>query len=73
MPGVNSLMSANTGVAFSMFSGGGALVLCSRSSRCAALVGYFAFHPERPWLWLPTGLLVGGAIGNLIDRVARAR
>ena len=27
-------------------------------------------RPTRPWLWLPTGLLVGGAIGNLIDRLA---
>ena len=36
----------------------------------AALVGYFALRPERPLLWLPTGMLVGGAIGNLIDRIA---
>jgi signal peptidase II len=36
----------------------------------ALLVGYFALHPEKPWLWLPTGMLVGGAIGNLIDRIA---
>ena len=27
----------------------------------------------RPWLWLPTGMLVGGAIGNLIDRVANGQ
>ena len=26
-------------------------------------------RPTRPWLWLPTGLLVGGALGNLIDRL----
>ena len=29
-----------------------------------------AARPERPWLWLPTGMLVGGALGNLIDRIA---
>ena len=34
------------------------------------LIGYFARRPERPLLWLPTGMLVGGAIGNLIDRIA---
>ena len=34
------------------------------------LIGYFAMRPERPLLWLPTGMLVGGAIGNLIDRIA---
>ena len=34
------------------------------------VTAYFALHPSRPWLWLPTGLLIGGAIGNLIDRIA---
>ena len=36
----------------------------------SALVAYFLLRPTRPGLWLPTGLLVGGAIGNLIDRLA---
>ena len=36
----------------------------------ALLLGYLARRPDRPWLWLPTGLLVGGALGNLIDRLA---
>ena len=34
----------------------------------ALLVGYFAVHREMPWLWLPVGLLLGGALGNLADR-----
>jgi signal peptidase II len=33
------------------------------------LGGYFALNMSTPGLWLPTGLLVGGAIGNLVDRV----
>ena len=28
-------------------------------------------RPTRRLLWLPTGMLVGGAVGNLIDRIAR--
>jgi signal peptidase II len=32
------------------------------------LVVYFALHATRPLLWLPTGLLLGGALGNMIDR-----
>ena len=40
------------------------------SRRSAVLVGYLAMRPDRPLLWLPTGMLVGGAIGNLIDRIA---
>jgi signal peptidase II len=69
VPGVHLVDVRNTGVAFSLFSGGGAIVLVFTFIALAALAGYFATHPERPWLWLPTGLLVGGAIGNLIDRL----
>jgi len=28
----------------------------------------FGLHARRPFLWLPTGLLLGGALGNLLDR-----
>ena len=60
----------NRGVAFGFFSGGGAIVLVFTVLALALLVGYLAIRPDRPWLWLPTGLLIGGAVGNLIDRVA---
>jgi signal peptidase II len=70
LPGVQLVHVRNTGVAFSMFSGGGTLVLVFTLAALAVLLGYFARRPERPWLWVPTGLLVGGAIGNLIDRVS---
>ena len=32
------------------------------------LVGYFARQPRPAWLWLPVGMLLGGALGNLADR-----
>ena len=67
--GINLVHVRNTGVAFSLFSGGGTLVLVFTFVALAVLVGYLARRPERPWLWVPTGLLIGGAIGNLIDRV----
>jgi signal peptidase II len=69
LPAINLVDVRNTGVAFSLFSGGGALVLVFTFVALAALVAYFAIRPDRPGLWLPTGLLVGGAIGNLIDRL----
>jgi signal peptidase II len=59
----------NTGVAFSMFSGGGTLLVVFAVIATIALLGFFFAHAERPLAWLPTGLLLGGAIGNLIDRV----
>ena len=34
----------------------------------ALLVAYFVANRERAWLWLPVGLLFGGALGNLADR-----
>src|ERR1700745_3404570 len=70
IPGVTFVHVRNTGVAFSIFSGGGTLVLVFTLVALAVLVGYFARRPERPMLWLPTGMLVGGALGNLIDRIA---
>jgi signal peptidase II len=36
----------------------------------AALLIFFATHLTRPLVWLPTGLLIGGAVGNLVDRAA---
>ncbi len=70
LPGVDLVHVRNTGVAFSLFSGGGTIVLVFTFVALAVLVGYFTVRPTRAWLWLPTGLLIGGAIGNLIDRIA---
>jgi signal peptidase II len=70
LPLVDLVHVRNTGVAFGVLSGGGTLVLALTLFALAVLVLYLALRPSRPWLWLPTGMLVGGAVGNLIDRVA---
>jgi signal peptidase II len=59
----------NRGVAFGFLGGGGALVLVVTFAALALLLAYFARHVERPLLWLPTGLVLGGALGNLVDRL----
>ena len=69
LPGINLVDVRNSGVAFGFFSGGGAIVLILTLTALAALVVYFLLRPTRPGLWVPTGLLVGGAVGNLIDRL----
>jgi signal peptidase II len=69
IPGLKLVDVRNTGVAFSLFSGGGTIVLVITVVALVALVGYFVLRPGRRLLWLPTGLLLGGAIGNLVDRV----
>ena len=70
LPGVDLVHVRNTGVAFSIFSGGGTLLLAFTLAALALLIGYFFRNPDRHLLWLPTGMLVGGAVGNLIDRIA---
>ena len=72
LPGVQLVHVRNTGVAFGFFSGGGALVLVLTLVALAALVVYFALRPDRPWLWLPIGLLIGGRAGEP-DRPAAQR
>jgi signal peptidase II len=68
--GIHLVHVRNTGVAFNFFSGGGTLVLVFTIVALAVLLGYFLRRPDKPLLWLPTGLLIGGALGNLIDRIA---
>jgi signal peptidase II len=61
----------NTGVAFGFLSGSGAVVLIFTLLALGALLAFLIARPQRRGLWIPTGLLIGGAIGNLIDRLAR--
>jgi signal peptidase II len=68
--GFHLVNTRNTGVAFGFLSSGGALVGIIAGLALAALLAFFLTHAERPLVWLPTGLLIGGAAGNLIDRAA---
>ncbi|MDE3130638.1 MAG: signal peptidase II [Acidobacteriota bacterium] len=70
IPGLTLVYERNTGVAFSFLAGTGALVYAVTAIALVALVAFLLARPRRRLLWLPTGMLVGGAIGNLIDRVA---
>ena len=67
-PGVELVHVRNRGIAFSLFEGGGVLLVIVAGLAVAALLVFFARHPRRPLVWLPTGLLLGGAAGNLLDR-----
>ena len=60
----------NSGIAFGLLDDGGdGLVLAFTGAALALIVGWFALDTTRPWLWLGVGLLSGGALGNLADRV----
>jgi signal peptidase II len=70
VPGLTLVHVENSGVAFGFLAGGGAIVYVVTGAALLALLGFLFTRPERRLLWLPTGMLVGGAVGNVIDRVA---
>ncbi|MFL5821796.1 MAG: signal peptidase II [Solirubrobacteraceae bacterium] len=66
--GVDLVHVRNRGIAFGLFTERGALLTALTFAALGLLVVYFALHSTRRLLWLPTGLLVGGALGNVLDR-----
>ena len=70
IPGLKLVHIENPGVAFGFLAGGGAIVYVVTSVALLSLIAYLALRPQRRLLWLPTGMLIGGAISNLIDRIA---
>jgi len=69
LPGISLVYSRNRGVAFGLQPGSNVAVTAIIALALAALLVYFVRHRSDPWMWLPTGMLFGGAIGNLIDRI----
>lgn len=62
-------LSHNRGVAFGLAGGAGAPLILITVAALGAVGYLFARAPTRPGMWIATGLLAGGAIGNLVDRV----
>lgn len=62
----------NTGVAFGMFQGQNALFSVFMIIVALAIIYYFPRVPAEDWtLRLALGLQLGGALGNLIDRLTQ--
>jgi signal peptidase II len=66
--GLDLTNTRNTGVAFGALEGAGLVVAILIGLSLTLLVVYFLVHRDMPLLWLPVGLLLGGALGNLADR-----
>lgn len=66
--GLDLTNTRNTGVAFGALDGAGLVVAILIGLSLTLLVAYFLAHRDMPLLWLPVGLLLGGALGNLADR-----
>jgi len=70
---LNITPSTNTGAAFGILRGSGQLVfLAAIVITGLAFAWFFAFRGKRSlWTFVGLGLLIGGALGNLIDRIFR--
>ena len=66
--GIDLTNTRNRGVAFGALEGSGVLVGVLIGLALVLLLAYFAANATKPLLWLPVGLLLGGALGNLADR-----
>lgn len=62
-------LAHNRGVAFGLASDGGVLLVALTVVALLFVGALFAHDPTRPGMWIAVGLLAGGALGNLADRV----
>jgi signal peptidase II len=69
LPGLQLVNARNQGVAFGFLPGRHLAVSALVGASLLVLVIYFVRHHDKPLIWLPTGMLLGGAFGNIIDRL----
>jgi signal peptidase II len=67
--GVKLVNVRNNGVAFGQLQNGGTIVAAVIAVAVVALLVYFARNGSKRLVWLATGLLLGGALGNIVDRL----
>jgi signal peptidase II len=66
---VHLTLSHNEGVAFGIAGGSGAPLVVITLIALAVVLFLFSRSPGRPLMWIATGFLSGGAVGNLVDRI----
>ncbi len=62
-------LAHNEGVAFGLAGDGGGLLVAFALGSLIFIGWLFSRDPTRPWMWVAVGLLAGGALGNLADRI----
>jgi signal peptidase II len=62
-------LSHNSGVAFGLAAGGGTRLVLVTAFALGVVAYLFSRDPTRPGMWVAAGLLAGGALGNLADRI----
>mgnify|MGYP003578373177 CR=1 FL=1 len=62
-------LAHNRGVAFGLAGGAGIGLVAVTLAALGLIVYLFARDPSRRGMWLACGLVFGGALGNLVDRI----
>jgi len=62
-------LSHNRGVAFGLAGGGGVALIVLAALALGVIAYLFASNVTKPGMWIAVGLLAGGALGNLADRI----
>lgn len=71
LPVFDLRLSWNAGISFSLFNSGTDLtvaILLSVQILITLLLLWWLWRLDRPWLQVACGLIIGGALGNIIDR-----
>jgi signal peptidase II len=63
-------LTHNKGVAFGLAGGAGIGLVLVTVAALVLIAFVFSRDPGKPGLWVAVGLLAGGALGNLVDRLA---
>lgn len=69
--GARLVLTYNSGAAFSVGTGRSGVFTLVASVAVVAVLSYAVWLRQRPWQAVAFGLIVGGAAGNLVDRLAR--
>lgn len=62
-------LSHNNGVAFGLAGGAGVRLVLVTMAALGVIAYLFSRNPARPGMWIAVGLIAGGALGNLADRI----
>ncbi|HXP12577.1 MAG TPA: signal peptidase II [Stellaceae bacterium] len=74
LPFFNLVLAWNRGVSFGLFNSGsarGTLLFAALAAIIVAALLLWLKRAGRGWLALAIGLVIGGALGNIIDRIFR--
>jgi len=69
LPGIGLQHVKNTGVAFGLFAGQSVLIIAAPIISVIVILAYIALETRTRLAGLAGGLLLGGSLGNLVERV----